>query len=216
MTTSHHTPIQEAVVVSSGQINAALSTIDQAIGFLEDGSNTFVGDVDGGTIDGNVIGGSTPSTGVFTNIAATGNMFGPAWHVTMGGGTQAIATVTTATVQFDTEVLDSNADFNTGTYTLTPTVEGWYMCIAQTTWNATWNAAKSMQVSISQTGGTAGAGLTMLDTGGAQKDTVLTYDIAYCNGSSDTIHVLAYNGDSTSRSIDGTAANTYFAGWRIQ
>jgi hypothetical protein len=182
---------------------------------MDDGTHNFSAiNIDGGTLDGVTIGGSTPGAGTFNGLTGTGNILGPAWHVTMGGSTQNITAGNFATVEFDSEVLDSNSNFNTGTFKMIPTVEGWYFCTAGVTFTAAWNVNKLISLQIIATTGDSYA--SFKETIGTEVDALMVYDLVYCNGSTDEIYVQVSNGDSTTRTINQNATDTWFLGWRIQ
>lgn len=214
MSTNNFTSLADDADLNHTTFNTIASAFDSQLTDMDDGTHNFSAiNVDGGAIDGTAIGGASAAPATFTNLMATGNLWGPAFSVTMGGGTQDVSTVSNAIIEFDTEVLDSNSDFNTGTYTFTPTVEGFYYCCLHVTWTAAFNANKQMGALI-QASGFNNVGYK--ETQGSNAMSVVASGITYCNGSSDVIIAYAYNGDSTTRTISGNTYATYFFGWRIQ
>jgi hypothetical protein len=214
MTTNYHTPLAEGDDISHTTFNTLAAAIDGKLTDMDDGTHNFSAvNIDGGSIDNTAIGGATPAAGTFSSITASSTLPGPAWHVTLGGSTQAVSNGVTATVEFDTEVLDSNSNFNAGTYTLTPTVEGWYFCVATVRWSAPWNANKAMTMTIETTSGNEYP--VYNETVGGVVEGQTAYDLVYCDGSTDNILVSVTNNDTTSRSVLGDTFLCWFAGWRV-
>lgn len=215
MSTHYITSLAEAASVNHTTFNTLAAAVDGKLTDMDDGTHNFSAiNVDGGALDTLVVGGATPAPATFSTIAASGALAGPAWHVTMGGGSQAVASAATDPVQFDSEVLDSNSNFNTGTYTATPTVQGFYFVIASVMWLAAWNANKQMSLFI--TAGSATNPIAYKETVGTNAEGVIVYDIIECDGATTALTVYVINGDSASRSIQGNTYQTFFAGWRIQ
>ena len=72
----------------------------------------------------------------------------PSFSVNMSAVQSNIAASTEVTIQFDTEIFDTNADFNTGTYTFTAPVTGKYLLTLATRLQAVQNDSTYIVVKI--------------------------------------------------------------------
>lgn len=86
-------------------------------------------DINGGTIDGTVIGGATPAAGTFTGITGTGLSVSaqPAFAAYINTAHTNLEINTTHTLNFDAEHFDIGGNFNTTTKTFTAPTAGIYL-----------------------------------------------------------------------------------------
>ena len=95
-------------------------------GTLKGGYIKFDPDAETLSLASNVNAISIDSTGAVTKPLQ------PAFQVTLSTSMDNIAASTDTTIEFDTETFDTNADFNTGTYTFTAPVTGKYLLTLST------------------------------------------------------------------------------------
>ena len=128
---------------------------------------------------------------------------------------QAIAASTDVKVQWDSEVIDSNSNFDSTTnYRFTPTVAGTYFLHAQ---GIIMNIAvnETSAISINKNGATAHQ-FTRTTSSSETSPTIQVSALVSANGTTDYFEVYVRHGDSVSRDLFGASEGTvtYFQGFR--
>lgn len=158
------------------------------------------------TINNASIGATTASTGRFTGVTSTDltastavgadankklvSLVQPAFSAYMGSG-QALSAITNTKLQYNTEVFDTNSNYDpTTNYRFTPTVAGYYQI------NACYTGASStsgdFSISISKNGTAVALGGFNSGITGGFTISPTTSVVAYFNGSTDYVEVFAY------------------------
>ena len=135
-------------------------------------------------------------------LASTGPTFSA--HLSAN---QNIATATFTKIAFNSELFDTNSDYNTSTYRFTPTVAGYYQINAIAILSTVKNTAI---IEIYKNGAALVRGNQQVN--GALQTTRgvgLAY-LAYANGSSDYFEIYAYHTTGTTEEILGTSRFSYF------
>jgi hypothetical protein len=137
------------------------------------------------------------NTGTVITTASTFAGTGPAFAAKLTAN-QTISHNTTTKIQFNSEVFDTNGDYDpTTNYRFTPTTAGYYSILCQINWNVTDGRQYYYQPSIYKNGASE---ITTQDgylanAGGRKTQTVS--GLIYLNGSSDYIEFYVYNFDYT-------------------
>jgi len=123
-------------------------------------------------------------------VATTADITGPTFSAT-ASGTQSIADNTSTKIAFNTEVFDTNSNYDTSNYRFTPTVAGYYQFNAHvisggSTTTEIWNISISKNASEYLQGSN---GQTKFATVGSQSN---ASGIFYMNGSSDYVEAYIY------------------------
>ena len=135
-------------------------------------------------------------------LASTGPAFS-AYRAT----NQSIVTSTFAKVAINTELFDTNSNFNTSTYAFTPTVAGYY----QVNGNVLLSAVKNVAlVEIWKNGAALVRGNQQVNTAVASSRGVSVSNLVYMNGSSDYLNLYAYHTTGTTQTILGGSRYAYF------
>lgn len=87
-------------IATTAFVKAAVDTATGALGTMSTQNKTAV-DIEGGTIDATVIGGTTPAAGTFTTATATTVALGSGWTVTVSGGKLTFLSSGTARASID-------------------------------------------------------------------------------------------------------------------
>ena len=139
------------------------------------------------------IGSTNSSTVTFENGAVTGHMY-PAFCANLSAN-QSISNLTITKVQFDTEILDTDNDYDNSTnYRFTPSVAGKYLVMAQTTIDGDAGAIRNVQTYIRKNGSTY-VGRALINyhgTGDAEGGTTNASAIVDMNGTTDYLEVMSY------------------------
>jgi len=120
---------------------------------------------------------------------------------------QTISAATLTKIQFNTEVFDTNSNYDTSTYRFTPTVAGYY----QVNTSVNFGTARTLYiVSIYKNGG-RGLGGENIFTGSLSANSSLNcQNVVQMNGTTDYLEVFAYS-DSGTNAITTGQNNTYFS-----
>ena len=126
---------------------------------------------------------------------------------------QSITTSTQTDIEYDTVSLDSASDFNTSTYTYTPSVAGVYIIIARFRIDNLGDGKtmilrllKNGVAAIDQDDKAAGA----LDDISAQ-----CFGISFFNGTTDNIKAQIFHNEGSNLNSRSGSSNTWFAGFRL-
>ena len=179
-------------------------------------ANTTVSDftVNVPAVNGNMV--TTADTGSITQAMLGASVYagyGPAFHATMGGATQNITTATVTKVNFNTIVFDTNSNYSTSNYRFTPTVAGYYYITIAVFASASSSQRHNVSVGKNGSGLLDGYMLGSSDGGGA---IVRAAGLIYCNGSTDYIEALYYQGTGSTLTINGSTTLSYFQGHMVR
>lgn len=146
------------------------------------------------------------STGVTTQVGA------PAFSAYMSASTQSGSSGVWTKIQFNTEVFDTNSNYDTGTYRFTPTVAGYYQVNVNGYFNASTSLASYVGLSFYKNGSIyAGNGLS--NNGVAQ---LQLSQVIYCNGSTDYIEAYFQTQGGSGAFIGGGATVSMFSAAMIR
>ena len=181
-----------ADIVLTGDTSGAITVAAPAVA----GTNTLTLPANTGTIVTSESGvGDLPST-----------IAGPAFSAHLSAN-QNIPTATFTKIAFNTELFDTDSNYNTGTYSFTPTVAGYYQINSL----AMLSAVKSTTLIEAYKNGAA------LARGNQQVNSALQTTrgvglayLAYANGSSDYFEIYAYHTTGTTEEILGNSRLSYF------
>jgi hypothetical protein len=139
-------------------------------------------------------------------VMVSGNM--PAFSV-YSNSAQTISAATFTKIQFNTELFDTNSNYDPSTnYRFTPTVAGYYQINTSVNFGST---RTLVIVSIYKNGG-RGAGGENANGGTVTANSSMNcQNIVYMNGSTDYLEVYVYS-DSGTNPINTGTNNTYFSG----
>ena len=137
----------------------------------------------------------------------------PGFLATAAGGTGNVTGDGTAyTVEYDTEIFDQNADFNTGTFTFAAPVAGRYLLCAQARMTGLSSAHTGTTLSIvtsNRTYSTADFETSLVDKG-------LSLSVVADMDSTDTAHVtFVSSGGGKTAELDSSAVNNTFSGMLV-
>ena len=148
-------------------------------------------------------------TGATITVAATA---APVFAAYMSAATQAGTSDVWVKVQFNTEVFDTNSNYDTGTYRFTPTVAGYY----QVNFNAYLNASVALAsyngIALYKNGSIY-TGNALIIAGVAQ---LQVSQIIYCNGSTDYIEAYFKVSGGSGAFIAGGATVSMFSAAMIR
>jgi hypothetical protein len=157
------------------------------------------------------------STFTIPNGVATGHMY-PAFHVYLSS-TQEPSNDTSTLVQFDTELLDTDSAYDTGTYRFTPQVAGKYFVYAVINHNpSSSNNLQQASVGIRKNGSDISRNFFASSTNPADELVVTTQMIVDLNGSTDYVDAVGLQAVSSGTNRftgDSTLSRTYFGAYRI-
>ena len=171
--------------------------------------------VSGTMNDATALSGTVPvgsgGTGAAT-LAAAGLANTPAFFVHKNA-VQSISNTTWSLVSFQTELLDTDTDFNTTTFQFLPTTAGWYFLFAGIAWNtATDIDATYIAINKNRHDGTGGTSAFVPNT---NYNTLKTSVLFEANGSSDYFNVSTYQASGGSIDTNSDVTQNYFAGYKI-
>ena len=154
--------------------------------------------------------GTTIATVDSTGIAmASGKLLastGPAFSAYLSAN-QNIPTSTFTKIAFNTELFDTDSNYNTGTYAFTPTVAGYYQINAITILSQVLGTAI---IEIFKNGAALARGNQQTNSSlQTTRGMPISY-LAYANGSSDYFEVYAYHTTGTTEESLGTSRFSYF------
>ena len=120
---------------------------------------------------------------------------------------QTISAATLTKIQFNTELFDTNSNYDTSTYRFTPTVAGYY----QVNTSVNFGTARSLYIVSIYKNGSRGTGGETVFAGSLSASTSLNcQNIVSMNGSTDYLEIYAYT-DSGNNAINTGTNNTYFS-----
>ena len=147
-----------------------------------------------------------------TTLAAAGLSNTPAFFVHKNA-VQSISNTTWSLVSFQTELLDTDTDFNTTTFQFLPTTAGWYFLFAGIAWNtATDIDATYIAINKNRHDGTGGTSAFVPNT---NYNTLKTSVLFEANGSSDYFNVSTYQASGGSIDTNSDVTQNYFAGYKL-
>ena len=142
----------------------------------------------------------------------------PAFHVYLSS-TQTISNDTLTVVQFDTESLDTDSAYDTGTYRFTPQVAGKYYVYSQISHNPSGsNNIQQAMNNIRKNGSEITKNMFASSTNPVDELLVGSSIIVDLNGSSDYVDVVGLQAVSSGTNRfagDATQSRTYFGAYRI-
>lgn len=147
------------------------------------------------------------NTGTIITTASTFGGTGPAFRAYQAT-LQSISDNTFTKLTLNTEVFDTNSNYDTSTYRFTPTVAGYYFISGTLYFNA---APQFLTVSIFKNG--------LQDARGPQSGNGLyIYNstataLIYLNGSTDYVELYGYQNSGTAKNTEPGATLTYFSGF---
>jgi hypothetical protein len=158
----------------------------------------------------------TSLTGLTTPLTrpqgGTGVIALPVFHVNMGGTDHAgINTATPTKLNFNTEVADTNTNYNTGTIKFTPTVAGWYLFTLSVQMNNLAAIADVVQAHIYKNGALAATGKA-LATAAADNVQARVTAILQANGTTDFFEGYTEQDSGGPLSAEGDEEVTFFCG----
>jgi hypothetical protein len=195
----------------NGSLNVAgaatISPANAAVAISPTGTGTVtINPAAASTMNNVAIGATTALAGRFTGVTSTDltastavgadankklvSLVQPAFSAYMGAG-QALSAITNTKLQYNTEVFDTNSNYDpTTNYRFTPTVAGYYQINACYTGASSTAGDFSISISINGTAVALG-GFNSGVTGGFTISPT-TSVVAYFNGSTDYVEVFAY------------------------
>jgi hypothetical protein len=150
------------------------------------------------TVDGS--GNITPSNDLYPKV--------PAFSAYLSSN-QSISNATWTKIQHNAEEFDLTSEFNTSTYTFTPTVAGYYQINAAITFAYTAAADKAFLIYISKNGSVAKYGSKGSSTGIVYPGATVNC-LIYLNGTTDYIDCFGYQNTGGSQLAVGLQSDTYF------
>jgi hypothetical protein len=163
------------------------------------------------TISSPAVSGTTtltlPATsGTVLTTASTFGGTGPAFSA-YSNSAQTISAATLTKIQFNTELFDTNSNYDTSTYRFTPTVAGYY----QVNTSVNFGTARTLYIVSIYKNGSRGVGGENIFTGSLSASSSLNcQNILYMNGTTDYLEIFAYV-DSGTNAINTGQNNTYFS-----
>lgn len=139
------------------------------------------------------------------------------FRVHRNGADQTLTATTATKIQFTTKDIDINSCFDNATnYRFTPTSAGYYYITINVT-GAPQAVGDEIAAFIYKNGVVVTRGRAQLTSlTQAVACTANCSDIVYCNGSTDYIEGYTLIRGTTTRTLDGTAANTFMSGWKVR
>ena len=141
-------------------------------------------------------------------VTGAGGVNTPAFSVYLSSN-QTISASTETTIAFDTEHLDTDNCFNTGTYRFTPTVAGYYNFTLSARGSAVSNV---LGLFIRLNGSTS---YYVYDTTENSTYTRQGSRILYLNGTSDYVEARIFKSASNYDLLSGSTSATFFTGYKI-
>lgn len=175
------------------------------------GSGSITGLSAGGLPDStiqtaDIVDASVTQAKLATNVAATG----PAFYAYASSAT-AMSANTRTLVIFQTELFDTNSNYDTSTGRFTPTVAGYYFLASTIRYDATGNVVTHMYIEHSSLG-TVGTGTFLTTTQNQSASHAST--VAYFNGTTDYAFISPYvNAGGNCTTGQGV---TYFTGYLVR
>lgn len=157
------------------------------------------------------------ASGDTVNLGSGGTVTNtPFFHVYLGSD-QSVSSGATHKVAFDTEVYDSNNNYDNSTnYRYTPTVAGKYVFYTGVVYYADSAGMNFNKVSIRLNGSTIGAGESDLRSNPGRQMTSFAQVIQEMNGSTDYVEVYSFVQSATGTShFESESRMTYFGGYRM-
>ena len=136
----------------------------------------------------------------------------PAFHATMNA-TQSIAHATATKLNFDTEVFDTDSDYDTTNKRFLPTVAGKFFFHASMLFNKA-SSVGGVQILFRKNGSDAVRTLQGHFYGNDNQNYMVS-GIISCNGSSDYVECFAQQDSGGSCNINNDSPFTFFQGYKI-
>ena len=195
---------------------ATLTGTNATLSIYGDTTNTRWHIVDGttiyvDTITEQAVGGGVAIDGFGIKDNAPNPTSWPSFHANLGGSDQTNITGLDQ-VEFDTEIFDTNSDFDITTFRFTPTVAGKYLLYVQVHWSSV-TTNDDLNLQLQKNGAAIADDITADAPGAVYKQSVLI--IVDANGTTDYFEVYAQNTDRNTSSISGSASTSFFSGSRI-
>ena len=158
----------------------------------------------------------TIPTGATITNSGTATGFGsnntPAFHCTMSGS-QTIANATTTTLQYDTEVYDTDSAFNTSNYTFTAPSAGKYFFKIATAGIFCDSTTETCIIGVYVNG--TQYQKTTHNRGTVQTDTSFFHESIVSLSASDAVTAKIYQTQGSSRGTDAAVVSTFFQGFKL-
>jgi len=158
---------------------------------------------------------SIPS-GVTIANAGTATGFGgantPAFHATMSGD-QNLSNDTDTKINFNTEVFDTNNNYNTSNFRFTPTVAGKYFFIFSMLISSG-SGIGVVQPKLKKNGSDALITRNAHFYGAAQQSYMIS-GIISCDGSSDYIEAFGAQNSGSTKPVIATVTSSFFQGYKL-
>ena len=136
----------------------------------------------------------------------------PAFHCTMSGS-QTIANATTTTLQYDTEVYDTDSAFNTSNYTFTAPSAGKYFFKIATAGIFCDSTTETCIIGVYVNG--TQYQKTTHNRGTVQTDTSFFHESIVSLSASDAVTAKIYQTQGSSRGTDAAVVSTFFQGFKL-
>jgi hypothetical protein len=147
-------------------------------------------------------------------VITTGSTFagtGPAFSA-YSNSAQTISAATLTKIQFNTELFDTNSNYDTSTYRFTPTVAGYY----QVNTSVNFGTSRTIYIVSIYKNGSRGLGGENVFSGTLSATTSLNaQNVVQMNGTTDYLEVFAYS-DSGTNAITTGINSTYFSAAMIR
>ena len=187
-----------ADIVLTGDTSGAITVAAPAVA----GTNTLTLPA----TTGNIVTSGDSSTITQGMIASGVAGTGPAFSAYLSAN-QNIPTSTFTKIAFNTELFDTDSNYNTGTYAFTPTVAGYYQINAITILSQVLGTAI---IEIFKNGAALARGNQQTNSSlQTTRGMPISY-LAYANGSSDYFEIYAYHTTGTTEESLGTSRFSYF------
>ena len=181
-----------------------MASIIKANELQDFGGNSIITSDGAGTI--------TLSSGMQTAVQSAGATNTPAFHATMSGS-QTIANATTTTLQYDTEVYDTDSAFNTSNYTFTAPSAGKYFFKIATAGIFCDSTTETCIIGVYVNG--TQYQKTTHNRGTVQTDTSFFHESIVSLSASDAVTAKIYQTQGSSRGTDAAVVSTFFQGFKL-
>jgi len=130
---------------------------------------------------------------------------------------QTLSASTETLMQFDTTDWDTtNGDFDTTTYSYTPSIAGYYQVNAQILFNTGIADQKQTWVKLNKNGSSYCIGSVTNTSGTNDQCTPVVSTLVYLNGTTDYIGIYGRHGDSASRTVSNASHLTNWTCYLVQ
>ena len=121
-------------------------------------------------------------------------------------GNQTVNAAASDTIEFDVEDFDIGSNFNTGTYTFTTPVAGYYAIYAQCLWAAALEDSQDFIIRVIADGTNVAEGRTISSGTTGVQSAVTAYEYL---AAAKTIHFVASNGSTSNETVSAAHYRTY-------